>query len=239
MFPKSAAAALAFVALGAIADPGYYVVTTYPDAGQHTLDFRYWSVKRPGKPEKIWPELGYAYGVNSRWTSELFASWVSSSRVPMHVSSWNWQNDVLLTQGEWPLDVALHTQFVHAEEGERSYELGPALQTDFGRLQVNANLFFIRTTHDDDEPGTWLRYQWQLRYRALPGLHVGAQGLGELGPWDHWLPHAEQAHRAGPALFTRLPLGERAAFDLQAAMLYGKVYGTSARMFSLRAKTSF
>jgi hypothetical protein len=49
------------------ADPGYYVVTAYDNAGLRTVDFRYWTVKSNGHPATRWPEIGFGYGVNSRW----------------------------------------------------------------------------------------------------------------------------------------------------------------------------
>lgn len=242
MKTKHAVTALALAAASPLAqaDPGYYVVTTYPDAGVRTLDLRYWTVKIGHRPEVVWPELGFAYGVNSRWTTELLASWEGSSQEAVRISSWNWQNDVLLTQGEWPIDLALHGQLIRVvDEKSYAFEFGPVLQTDFGRLQVNANLFLDRGWHQQESTPTQLKYQWQLRYRALPGLHFGAQGFGELGPWDDSLPGNRQSRRAGPAVFGALPLGDSAVFHLQAAMLYGKVYGQSARMFTLRAHTTF
>jgi hypothetical protein len=242
MTPKLAATALLLATASqlALADPGYYVVTTYSDPGVRTLDLRYWTVKINPRPEVVWPELGFGYGVNSRWTTELFVSWEGTSQEAVRISSWNWQNDVLLTQGEWPVDVALHSQLIRVVD-ERSYalEFGPVLQTDFGRLQVNANLFLDHGWHQQQAAPTQLKYQWQLRYRALPGLHFGAQGFGELGPWNDTLPGDRQSRRAGPALFGTLPMGDSAVFHLQAAMLYGKVYGRDARMFTLRAHTTF
>ena len=121
-----------------------------------------------------------------------------------------------------------------------NFEFGPAFQTDFGRLQLNANLFFERPFHAVTPSPTTLQYQWQLRYRWQPGLHVGAQGFGELGPWDHWAPHARQSHRAGPAVFGSLGAGNTAPLSFQAAYLMGSVYGVrDASMFTLRVQYAF
>ncbi len=54
-----------------LADPGYYLVTVYGNAGEKTIDYRYWTVKFPNRPEIIWPELGFGYGVSERWYSEV------------------------------------------------------------------------------------------------------------------------------------------------------------------------
>jgi hypothetical protein len=70
-------------------------------------------------------------------------------------------------------------------------------------------------------------------------LHLGLQGFGELGAWDHWAPRDQQSHRAGPALFGTVPLGERQSLLVQATYLFGSVYGQDARMFSMRAQLVF
>ncbi|MBC7941753.1 MAG: hypothetical protein H7Z19_18695, partial [Chitinophagaceae bacterium] len=161
---------------------------------------------------------------------------------PTQLSSWNWSNDLLLTQGELPVDVALHTQLVRNRLGDREtvIEFGPVLQTDLGRTQLNANLFFERTlaSRSAADP-TQLKYQWQARYRWMPGVHFGAQGFGELGAWDDWSPRQAQSHRAGPAVFGSLRLNEREEVKLQAAWLMGKTYGRRGHMFSTRLAYDF
>lgn len=83
----------------ALAEPGYYVVTAYSDPGEMTIDFRYWTVASRGSALTKWPEVGLGWNVNARWYTEVIASWITASDTPTTLSSWNWQNDVLLTQG--------------------------------------------------------------------------------------------------------------------------------------------
>lgn len=235
------AAALACVASPALADPGYYVVTPYDNEGLRIVDFRYWTVKPDDHTEVVWPEVGFGYGVTSRWTTELFASWIGSSHMATSLSSWNWQNDFLLTQGQWPVDIALHTQLVRTrgDAAETLLEFGPVLQTDVGRTQITGNLFLERTLTASPRRPMELKYQWQLRHRWMRGLHVGAQGFGELGPWNDWAPHAQQSHRAGPALFTSLSRDGGATYKVQAAYLVGRTYARRGHMFTLRAHAEF
>ena len=223
------------------ADPGYYVVTPYERAGLRALELRYWTVKRPGEPEVIWPELGAGYGINSRWTTTVLVSWIGSSQAATRQSSLNWQNNILLTQGDRPFDLALHLQFIRdrVRSGARSIEFGPVLQTDFGRTQFNANLFAEAFQGAARNEPTQLKYQWQVRHRWLPGLHVGAQGFGELGPWNDWAARDRQSHRLGPALFGTVRFDDKRALNVQAAWLEGRVNAHRSHMFTLRANYDF
>ena len=205
------------------------------------VDFRYWTVKFDGQSEVIWPEIGFAYGVTSRWTTELLLSYIGSSQMATRLSNVTWQNDVLLTQGELPFDLALHLLLTsdRIDIAHKSVEFGPVLQTDIGRTQLNANFFFEHNYGPEAPAVTLLKYQWQVRYRWVPLLHFGLQGFGEVGPWSNWLPRSEQSHRAGPALFITFRLGDHEAIKVQAAYLFGKVYGMNANEFTLRAVYEF
>jgi hypothetical protein len=247
--PKSlahlaAAAALAWSG-AAEADPGYYVVTVYDDPGVRTVDFRYWTVKFPGSPEVIWPEVGLGWNPTGRWYTEILASYIESSQFATQLSTLEWQNDFLLTQGQYPFDLAIHTLMSRPQNPATgaTLEVGPALQTDVGRTQLNFNLVLEKGYGVLSSNPTQLKYQWQVRHRWRPGLHFGAQGFGELGPVGHWAPQGEQSHRAGPAVFGQVPLGgaspSSSSLSWQAAYLVGKVYATSSRMFTMRVKLDF
>jgi hypothetical protein len=225
------------------ADPGYYVVTAYDHEGVRSADFRYWSVKAPGEPAQKWPELGLGYGVTSRWYTEVLASWIGSSQEAMKLSTLNWQNEFLLTQGNLPVDVALHASLISDQGYEGGYEIeyGPVLQTDIGRTQLNANLFFARNFggDEDDPPETKMKYQWQVRHRTHPLLNLGLQGFGEVGRWNQVSPRERQSHRAGPAFFGTVRLDDGRSLQYQGAYLFGKTYGRRGDMFSMRMQVLF
>lgn len=128
-------------------------------------------------------------------------------------------------------------------EGSRSWalEYGPALQTDFGRTQLNANLFFERSVEPEESPPIQLRYQWQLRHRWKPLMNFGLQGFGEVGRWNDGPAAKDQSHRAGPALFGQLDLGRGGdeALLYQAAYLLGRVYRRQGDLFTVRLQYSF
>jgi len=223
-----------------VVNPGYYVVTVYDDPGVKTIDYRYWTVRaNDASTTIVWPEVGLGWNVNGRWYTEILASWIDSSKFESRLETLNWQNDVLLTQGQYPFDLAVHTLLVRPQNPASGWalEIGPVFQTDLDRTQLTLNLFFQRGFGALSAP-TELSYQWQLRYRWNRWLHLGAQGFGELGPWDRWLPQDEQSHRAGPAVFGSVPVGP-GKINWQAAWLAGKTNARRGHMFTMRVKYDF
>ena len=234
------ATAALLASAAAMAAPGYYLVTVYENEGQANIDYRYWTVKPAHSPETVWPEIGLGYGVTKRWYTELYASAIGPSLTNTRLSSLNWQNDYLLTQGQYDFDLALHTNLIHIYGGGgQAFEYGPVLQTEVGRLQLNGNLVFERTFDRPVFKPTQLKYQWQVKYRWKPAFQFGLQGFGELGEWNHWAPRSRQSHRAGPMISGTLPLGATQEFEYQAAFLTGSIYGTRGHMLSMRLQYEF
>ena len=222
------------------ADPGYYLVSVYGNAGVRTVDMRYWAVTPPHGQTTYWPEVGVGWNVTSRWYSEVLASYIGDNKSPTTLSTWNWQNDVLLTQGQYPFDLAIHTLYSrarHASDGA-TLEVGPVFQTELDRTQFNLNVFVEHGLGAQVSAPTELRYQWQLRQHWLPLLNVGAQGFGELDVWDRGSSRDGSSNRAGPAIFGHLRLG-LGDLGWQAAYLFGKTYGSRGDMLSVRVKYEF
>ena len=234
------AALLAIASGPALANPGYYVVTVYDDPGVRSVDFRYWTVNPDRGGAVTWPEVGLAWNVTGRWFTELLAGWVDAPGTTAHLANVDWQNDLLLTQGQYPIDVAIHTLLqIPQKPGVRhTFEFGPVFQTDVGRTQVNFNAFLERGYAAQRDDAVQLKYQWQLRHRWRPWLHFGVQGFGELGTWDDWAPRQAQSHRAGPALYGSLPISP-GTIAWQAAFLVGKTYGQRGSMLTMRVKYDF
>jgi hypothetical protein len=224
------------------ADPGYYVIVPYDREGILSAEVRYWTFKPSGRTEYVWPEVGVGYGFNSRWTSLLLGSWVGSAHDAVVPSNVSWQNEFMLTQGEYPFDLALHgsliRQYGDYSPGE-AYEFGPIFQTEFGPTQVNLNVLFDRERSKGAWGPTMMKYQWQVRQHGYPWVQFGVQGFGEVGPWSDWASRDGQSHRAGPAIFATLPPGGQRAPSLQAAWLVGKTYGQSGHMFSMTMRVGF
>jgi hypothetical protein len=220
---------------------GYYLVTTYPDEGQRTVDFKYWNAKPDGRAPRSAPEIGFGYNVNSRWFTEVMAEWFQLSPGSNHLSAIEWQNDFMLTQGQYPLDLALHSKIDRAQDGSGAMglEFGPVMQTEFGRTQLNLNLFFERHYRTGEPEPMQMKYQWQVKYRWIEKLQFGVQGFGEMGEWDHWLPRGQQSHRAGPALLGTWDLGGGHAWKYESAYLVGENSARNARSVTMRVQYVF
>lgn len=241
MKTRCAAALLWLLPLSAAADPGYYLVSVYENEGERSIDFRYWTTNLPGRPETIWPEIGFGYGVTKRWYTELYVSYIGEQIQSTYPSTWNWQNDYLLTQGQYPFDLAIHTNLYFNQGGEPGYalEIGPTLQTEIGRTQFNVNLIFERGFDMVPSRATQLKYQWQVKHRFNAAFELGVQGFGELGAWDNWAPLGRQSHRAGPVISGAWPLNGKQVIKYQLAWLAGSVYATKGSMLSTRIQFVF
>jgi len=222
---------LLVLAGAAHANPGYYLITPYSQPGEWDLDTRLWSVSMRGGSTAYWPEIGLRYGVNSRWTSELLASFEGPRLDDQALDSWNWQNEILLTQGELPFDLAIHLQLIHSPDDGKLMQWGAVWQTELGLTRVNFNLVFEHQ-YQAGAQGTQLKYQWQALHPVAQGVRLGVLGFGELGSWDHWSSHP--SNRAGPSFAVALPRGE-----LQASYLFGKAFGARAEMFTAHLSVAF
>ena len=207
----------------------------------------------PGDPVIRSPEIGFGYGVTKRWYTELYLSYLKPEGQGAKLVDVTWQNDFLLTQGQYPVDLALHTSLkkyrdpgfagaVEYYDESRGYHLsfGPVLQTEIGRTQLNANVLFDRNYRATHASRLQMNYQWQVKYRLSPALHIGVQGFGELGDFDDWSPRAQQSHRAGPMIAGSVPLGGGGqSLRYDASYLSGSIFAEHANVFSMRMQYAF
>jgi hypothetical protein len=221
---------------------GYYLVSVYDAEGRHGLDYKYWNADYTNSSSRSSPEIGYSYGVTSRWYTELNAVWFRAhGRDGSRLAALSWQNDVLLTQGQYAADVALHTAIQRSQARPHVYslEIGPALQTEYYRTQFNLNLFLQRDRRGGASAAAQLAYQWQVKQRWKSWLQPGVQGFGEVGKWNDWLPAERQSHRAGPAVFGSVDAGPGQEINYEAAWLVGKNSARSAQSFTMRVQYLF
>jgi hypothetical protein len=221
--------------------PGYYLVTVYDDEGKTTLESGLWQVRPPDESNTSAPYAAIGYGVTARWYTKLYFQYLNSGAAGTRFSSLTWQNDYLLTQGQYPFDLALHTSIKrnrNADVGD-AFEFGPALQTEFGRTQVNVNVFFERYYRGEEAARMQLKYQWQVKHRWKPAFAFGLQGFGEVGDWDHWSPRSEQSHRAGPVISGTFGEGGPHEWKYEAAWFTGKVLGERSKTLAVRVQYEF
>lgn len=247
MKTSTSAVILSFAACAAALPPsagaatGYYLVSTYDVDGQKSIDFKYWNADYHHARSVSAPEVGFGYGVTSRWYTEAIVSWIRVHGRSDKVAGVAWQNDYMLTQGQYPFDLALHTTVERHRDSARGYgvEFGPVLQTEIGRTQFNANLFFQRDYRAELPGDMELTYQWQVKHRWKSWFQPGIQGFGEVGKWNDWLPHRRQSHRAGPAVIGVRDVGAGRELKYEAAWLIGKNSARSAQSFTLRVQYVF
>ena len=226
-----------------VAGPADYVFTPIVEAGEKEVDFKYGTAKAPDGTRKTVYSLGFGYGATDYWFTELYLK--RELQGGDSLSLLEWENKFQLTEtGKYPIDVGLITEIeAPLNNGKAPWELkfGPLFQTEFGKLQLNANVLFETKIGGADEERhfTELGYQWQAKYRLKPAFEFGLQGIGEVGEWKHWDNADEQAHRIGPAVFGKFNIGQKQAIKYNAALLLGLSDATPNSTFRMQVEYEF
>lgn len=203
------------------ADPDDYVAVPAVEYGEREIELRIGSASATEEHRESAASLAFGYGLTPWWFTEIYGKWHRSGATSFDAIEW--ENRFQLTEpGQYFADFGLLVEIERPRDRAEGYELriGPLMQKDFGRVQANLNVLLERDYHASDPEQTELGYQWQLRYRLVPALDFGAQGFGEVGPWNDWAPVREQAHIAGPAIFGKFNAGGRQVLKYDAAVLF-------------------
>jgi hypothetical protein len=209
----------------AIAGPADYVYTPAVEYGEKEIDFKFGTARPPEGSRAQVASLGMGFGVTEYWFTEIY--WKREQDGSKGISIAEWENKFQLTEtGKYPVDIGLITEIEAPLSRHQPWEFkfGPLLQSDFGLLQLNANLLFERKFGSKDKGDVYVTeigYQWQAKYRWQPTFEFGLQGLGEMGKWDDWTPAREQQHRIGPAVFGKIATSNHQALKYNAAWLIG------------------
>ncbi|MDD3883899.1 MAG: hypothetical protein PHW66_03090 [Gallionella sp.] len=210
----------------ATAGPADYVLTPKVEQGELELDVSYGAASANAGARPQVASLGLGYGVSERWFSEVALKLKNGGAADSDYLEW--ENKIKLTPvSATNYEVGFVTELEAPLQTGAPWEvkLGPLFQTYAGAWQLNANVLFERAFGHADEHGaayvTNLGYQWQVRQYRKDVLAFGVQGFGELGQWDRWDGAAQQNHRAGPALFGKLPFGGEEPIKFNAAWLFG------------------
>ena len=228
------------------ADPADYVYMPTVEHGEREIDFKSGSASYADGQHRTDTSLGYGYGATEYWFTEVYFK--REVKGTSDQTNLEWENKFqLLETGKYPVELGLITEIEApvSQSGPWEAKLGPLLQTDFGKLQLNANMLFERKYSSDGsgvQYPTEALYQWQVKYRLQPEFEFGAQGFGTLGEWDTWVgSKAEEGRSIGPAIFGKVPVGNRQAIKYNAAWLIGSgsAAGIAERTFRMQAEYEF
>src|SRR4029453_16036248 len=189
----------------ALAGPADYVFLPAVEYGERELDFKYGVATKKNEPSLQAASLGFGYGVKEWWFTEFYVKGEREG-AQSHFDAIEFENKFQLTEtGRYPIDIGFIAEFElprNRSEGNE-FRFGPLLQPEFQPVR----------THNPgavENNGTFFGYQWQVKYRWQPTFEFGAQGFGDMGRWNHFLPSSEQEQRLGPAIFGKYGLRGRA-----------------------------
>lgn len=227
----------------AVAGPADSVLSPIVEEGEREVELLLGTARgRDGRRESA-SAWSVGYGVTSFWFTELAAAWHKEPGQRHAFDAWEWENRFQLTEtGRWPVDVGLVIEIERPKDRTEGYEVrwGPLLQADLtSSVQANLNLLFEKHYRAASPSAAELGYQWQLKYRWKPAFEFGLQGFGDVGPWRHWEPHAEQPHRLGPAVFGRFKAGDHQVVKVNAALLRGLTDAAPRTTLRMQAELEF
>jgi hypothetical protein len=228
--------------LFAHAGPSDYVYTPAVEYGEKEIDFKYGTARKGDDPRASAASIGFGYGVKEWWFTELYLKYKSENGEGTKYDAVEWENKFQLTEtGKYPVDIGFLVEIERPKNHAEGWEVkwGPLFQTEFGKIQLNANLLFQRSYRIEESSRTEFQYQWQAKYRLLPQFEFGLQGFGEMGEWDHWAPSDERIHKVGPAIFGKLPLGNKQAIKYNAAWLLGASTAAPDHTFRMQLEYEF
>ena len=232
------------VCSNAFAGPADYVYTPLVEEGEREIDFKYGNAKQQDGTRAQTTSLGLGYGVNSFWFTEVYFKREIGDGD--RVSIGEWENKFQLTEtGKYPVDLGFILEIeapLNRTNSPYEIKMGPLLQTEFGKLQLNGNLLFERKIgkeQPDEHRFTEMGYQWQVKYRWKREFEYGLQGMGEVGDWRNWDASNAQNHRIGPAVFGKFDIGVKQAIKYNAAVLFGVSDAAPNSTFRMQAEYEF
>ncbi|NJD25076.1 MAG: hypothetical protein FIB06_06690 [Betaproteobacteria bacterium] len=226
----------------ASAGPADYVYTPIVEEGEREIDFKFGTAKKGDDPRESAASIGFGYGATSWWFTEVYLKYKRENGEGTFLDAFEWENRFQLTEtGKYPVDIGFLLEIERPKDHAEGWEVkwGPLFQSDFGKIQLNANLLFERAYKTEEPTHMEFKYQWQIKYRWLPQFEYGLQGFGDMGEWNHWEPSNEQVHKIGPAAFGKFALGGRQAIKYNTAWLFGTTSASPDNTFRLQLEYEF
>jgi len=228
--------------LYAHAGPADYIYTPTVEYGEKEIDFKAGTARKGSDPRESAASVGFGYGAKEWWFTEVYLKYKRENGGGTTPDAVEWENKFQLTEtGAYPIDVGFLLEIERPRNHAEGWEVkwGPLFETDFGKLQLNANALFKRNYQPEGLSDTQFLYQWQAKYRWLQQFEFGLQGFGEMGKWNQWAAKDQRSHRIGPAVFGKLPLGGRQAIRYNAAWLLGASTAAADHTFRLQVEYEF
>ncbi|MEO8155199.1 MAG: hypothetical protein ABI605_19205 [Rhizobacter sp.] len=226
------------------ASPADPVFVPYDDEGDRFVQYAFGHEKaRDGSSEQA-HSLALGWNPTARWFTSLYAGWYREPGESTSLYAYSWVNHVnLVKQGGSgsPVEVGIYLEIERPRERDEGYELtgGPTFQFDAGSFQINANLWLRKSVHTEDAAPAALLYQWQAKRLWMQHVELGAQGMGNVGPWHQWRSGSEQEHAIGPAIFFKLAVNNSHSLNVDAAVLAGLTSASPRATFRVRSQYEF
>lgn len=226
-----AAAGLLLASHLAWAGPADYIDYPMVEEGEKEIEVKYGDARDGGKSVERAYTVGVGYGVNSRWFTELTVKYKKEGNEANKFDAFEWENKFQLTEtGRYPVDVGVLLEIERPRDHAEGWEvkLGPLFQTEFGKVQLNANVLFEKHFQaEGDVEKEWETLgQLQVKYRLSQPFEIGVQAFTE-----------EHEAKAGPAIFGKLPIGGHQAIKYNVGWLKGLNDDTPGH--TLRAQVEF
>ncbi len=219
------AALLTLASLAARADPNDYVLSPSVTEGEYELDLKFGSSSHGDDLDKASAvALGLGYGLTPHWYTEFVVQYSREGSAHLAFDTPEWENIFQVSEpGEWPIDLGIVTELEKPRDSSEGWKvrIGPLMQRELGRFEINLNLLLRRAFASPLDHLTRLDYQFQVKYRYRESFEYGLQALSDLGPLDPESKTYKQLHRAGPAVFGKIALGNRRALKYNAGVLFG------------------
>jgi hypothetical protein len=242
---RGVACAVFFVIIplsAAACEPNDYVFLPAVSYSEREIDFKLGTWKQSEEGRTSAASVGFGFGVTQHWFTEFYSIFQHTGARGTHFDAWEWENKFQLTEtGHYSVDAGFIVEIEKPNDLAGGYKvlLGPLLQKEVGKVQLNGNLLFEQIFGSHSSQRSEYGYQWQVKYRWQPKFEFGFQGFGDLGSWNHWdvIDEASPQHRMGPAIFGKFALGGRQAIRYNAAWLFGT--SNNAPNQNLRAQVEY
>ncbi|MCE9507942.1 MAG: FTR1 family protein [Alphaproteobacteria bacterium] len=149
-------------------------------------------------------EVEVAYGVNSRWKTELTGEFEKEPDESFVMSNMLWENVVQFSeQGEYWLDAGALVSYVHgfASHAPDAIEAKLLLEKEWGRFLHRANIGIEQEIGPNAGGGPDRSVNWSSRYRHDMHFEPGFEIQSGFGKANENPGFNEQEHYIGPAVY--------------------------------------